>query len=132
MGILEKTIELFLGSKADKDRRLIQPFVDEIKKRYVDIDALSNDELREHSAALRKSIADEIAPEETEIARLKSELDQPEPSFEELDQRERDKAKAKWLDDKEAKGKRIDVLKEESTARSRRNSIGSCRRRSQS
>ena len=113
MGILEKTIELFLGSKADKDRRLIQPFVDEIKKRYVDIDALSNDELREHSAALRKSIADEIAPEETEIARLKSELDQPEPSFEELDQRERDKAKAKWLDDKEAKGKRIDVLKEE-------------------
>ncbi len=113
MGILEKTIKLFLGSKADKDRRLIQPFVEEIKKKYADIDALTHDQLREHSAALRRSIAEYISAEENEIASLKGELDRPEPAYEELDAKAREHAKAKWLEDKESKGKRIEDLKKE-------------------
>lgn len=111
MGILEKTIKLFLGSKSDKDRRLIEPFVEQIKQKYVEIDALTNDQLRERSASLRREIAEFIAPEENEIAVLKRELEQPEPQFEQSDVREREKAKDKWLAEKESKSKRIEELK---------------------
>ena len=113
MGILEKTIKLFLGSKSDKDRKLVQPFVEQIKQKYVEIDKMTNDELREASASLRRQIAEFIAPEEKEIAALKRELEQPEPAFEQADIREREKAKDKWLADKESKGKRIEELKKE-------------------
>lgn len=97
MSFLEKAIKLFLGSKSDKDRRLIEPFVEQIKQRYVEIDKLTNDELRERSASLRREIAEFIAPEENEIAALKRELEQPEPAFDQADIREREKAKDKWL-----------------------------------
>ena len=111
MSFLEKAIKLFLGSKSDKDRRLIEPFVEQIKQRYVEIDKLTNDELRECSASLRREIAEFIAPEENEIAALKRELEQPEPAFDQADIREREKAKDKWLAEKESKSKRIEELK---------------------
>ena len=61
MSALTSIIKFLFGSKADKDRKEIQPYVDKIKAVYPSIEALSNDELREHSAALRKRIADFIA-----------------------------------------------------------------------
>ena len=111
MSFLEKAIKLFLGSKSDKDRRLIEPFVEQIKQRYVEIDKLTNDELRERSASLRREIAEVIAPEENEIAALKRELEQPEHAFVQADIREREKAKDKWLAEKESTSKRIEELK---------------------
>ena len=55
MDILSKVIKLFFGSKADKDRKEIIPYVEKIKAIYPSIAKLSNDELRARSAALSKA-----------------------------------------------------------------------------
>ena len=81
MDILSKVIKLFFGSKADKDRKEIMPYVEKIKAIYPSISQLSNDELRERSAALSKAIADFIAPDEELIAKHKITLEQPEISL---------------------------------------------------
>ena len=61
MDVLSKVIKLFFGSKADKDRKEIMPYVEKIKAVYPSSSALTNDELRARSAALSQSIADFIA-----------------------------------------------------------------------
>ena len=81
MDILSKVIKLFFGSKADKDRKEIMPYVEKIKAIYPSISKLSNDELRERSQALSKAIADFIAPDEELIAKHKITLEQPETSL---------------------------------------------------
>lgn len=56
--------------------------MDRILALYPQIDALSNDELRARSAALRRDIAEEIRPDEERITELKGILEQPETSLE--------------------------------------------------
>ena len=75
MSALTSIIKFLFGSKADKDRKEIQPYVDKIKAVYPSIEALSNDELREHSAALRKRIADFIAEDEAHVVAQKAKLE---------------------------------------------------------
>ncbi|MBR4850006.1 MAG: preprotein translocase subunit SecA [Alistipes sp.] len=75
MSALTSIIKFLFGSKADKDRKEIQPYVDKIKAVYPSIAALSNDELRERSAALRQRIADFIADDEKHIAEQKTRLE---------------------------------------------------------
>ena len=61
MDIAASLIKLFFGSKADKDRKEVEPYLVKIKAVYPTIEALSNDELRDRSEALKKQIADFIA-----------------------------------------------------------------------
>ncbi len=75
MDIIQSLLKLFFGTKSDKDRKEIQPYVDKILAAYPSIDALSNDELRAHSAALRKAVKEYIQPEEDRIVALKAELE---------------------------------------------------------
>ena len=72
MDIVTGIIKLLFGSKADKDRKAIEPYVNKIKEVYPSIAALSNDELRGRSQALMKQIADFIAPDEERIVTLKA------------------------------------------------------------
>ena len=51
MEIVASLIKLFFGSKADKDRKQIEPYLEKIKAVYPSIEALSNDELRDKSQA---------------------------------------------------------------------------------
>ncbi len=81
MDILSSIIKLMFGSKADKDRKEIEPYVEKIRAIYPSITALSNDELRAKSAALRQSIADYIAPDEAQIVELKSQLEKHDISL---------------------------------------------------
>ena len=74
MDIVASIIKLFFGSKADKDRKAIEPYVEKIKAVYPSIEALTNDELRARSAALKQRIADHIAADEARIAELKGRL----------------------------------------------------------
>ena len=46
MDIAASLIKLIFGSKADKDRKQIEPYLEKIKAVYPAIEALSNDELR--------------------------------------------------------------------------------------
>ena len=79
MNIVQSILKLFFGTKSDKDRKEIQPYVDKVLALYPQIDALSNDELRGRSAALRANIAEFIRPEEERIAQLKEDGDEDEP-----------------------------------------------------
>ncbi len=82
MDILASIIKALFGSKADKDRKLIEPYLQKIKAVYPSIEALSNDELRARSEDLKKQIADYIAADEARIVELKAELEKPETALE--------------------------------------------------
>ncbi|MFI3264068.1 MAG: preprotein translocase subunit SecA [Rikenellaceae bacterium] len=83
MDIVASLIKLVFGSKSDKDRKEIEPYVEKVKAIYPSISKLSNDELRERSVALRHLIADFIADDEARIVELKSKLESSEISLSE-------------------------------------------------
>ena len=90
MDVLSKVIKLFFGSKVDKDRKEIMPYVEKIKEVYPSISKLTNDELRERSKALSKAIADFIAEDEARIAKNKVTLEQPEISLQDKERLSKD------------------------------------------
>ena len=90
MDILTGLIKFFFGSKADKDRKQIEPYVNKIKEIYPTISALSNDELRAHSADLMKQIADFIAADEAHIVEQKAKLELDTTSLDEKEKISKD------------------------------------------
>ena len=97
MGLVTGLLKMFFGTKSDKDRKEIEPYVNKIKEIYPQIEQLSNDELRAHSAALQAAIAAYIADDEVQITDLKAKLENMETS----------------LDEKEEISRKIDHLTEE-------------------
>ena len=97
MGLVTGLLKMFFGTKSDKDRKEIEPYVNKIKEIYPQIEQLSNDELRAHSAALQAAVAAYIADDEAQIADLKAKLENMETS----------------LDEKEEISRKIDHLTEE-------------------
>ena len=101
MDIVSNIIKLFFGSKTDKDRKQIEPYVQKIKDIYPSIERLSNDELREYSAALMKQIADFIASDEAHIAEQKVKLEHPDTTLAEKEKISKDiEQTTKRIDDK--------------------------------
>ena len=101
MDILASLIKLVFGSKADKDRKQIEPYIEKIKAVYPSVEALSNDELRARSAGLMKQIADYIADDEARIVELKAKLEKPEISLDEKEKISKDiDDTTKRIDDK--------------------------------
>ena len=90
MDILTSLIKLIFGSKADKDRKQIEPYVNKIKQIYPTISALTNDELRAHSADLMKQIADFIASDEAHIVEQKAKLELDTTSLDEKEKISKD------------------------------------------
>ncbi len=83
MDIVASLIKMIFGSKADKDRKEIEPYLQKIKAVYPEIEALSNDGLRARSEELKRRIADCIAGDEARIVELRARLEQPETTLEE-------------------------------------------------
>ena len=71
---LADIIKTIFGSKADRDYKAVKPTLNKILAAYPEIDALSNDELRAHSAALRQRLRDVETPFEERIAQIREEL----------------------------------------------------------
>ena len=63
------------GSKADRDLKSLTPMLQKVLAAYPAIDALSNDELRMHSAHLRQIIKDRTAAEEARISEIRNLLE---------------------------------------------------------
>ena len=74
-GILKKVF----GSKSDRDMKLIKPVLDKVLAAYPAIDALSNDELRARSEALKAKLRECEAPFEKRIAEIKAKLEEDIP-----------------------------------------------------
>ncbi|MFI3299113.1 MAG: preprotein translocase subunit SecA [Rikenellaceae bacterium] len=83
MPIVQSIIKLFLGSKADKDRKAIEPYVKAVAEIYPTIETLSNDELRARSTALKAKISEAIAPMESEIEECTAKMEDNSISIEE-------------------------------------------------
>ena len=86
IGIISK----IFGNKAQRDMREIQPVVDQIKQVYPQIDALSNDDLRQRSQALMQRISDAVKDKKQQIADLKAsienlEIDKREKVYDQVD-----------------------------------------------
>ncbi|MBP5337419.1 MAG: hypothetical protein J6Y63_07950 [Bacteroidales bacterium] len=67
------------GSKSERDFKAVKPTLDKILALYPEIDALSDDELRARSAALRERLREVEKPFEDRIAEIKLQLDQDIP-----------------------------------------------------
>ena len=70
-----KFFKKVMGDKSTRDMKTLKPIVQKIHIAYETIKGLSNDELRDKTAAFKQRIADYISQEENEIAKLKSEIE---------------------------------------------------------
>ncbi len=71
---LADVIKKIFGSKADRDYKAVKPTLQKILAVYPEIDALSNDDLRARSAALKARLREVEAPFEDRIAQITEEL----------------------------------------------------------
>ena len=67
------------GSKSERDYKAVKPTLDKILAVYPEIDALSDDDIRARSAALRERLKEVEKPFEDRIAEIKLELDKDIP-----------------------------------------------------
>ncbi len=67
------------GSKSERDYKAVKPILDKILAVYPEIDALSDDDIRARSAALRARLQEVEKPFEDRIAEIKLELDKDIP-----------------------------------------------------
>ena len=94
MGFNEFISKLF-GNKASRDMREIQPWVEKVKAAYPRISALTNDELRATTEALKEKIQGSATAERAKIAELKAsiedtELEKREAIFNQIDKLEKE------------------------------------------
>lgn len=78
MSVINKVLTVFLGNKEERDLKEISPYVEKIRIETEKITSLSNDALRERSAALRKEIRESLADEEKQISDLRAEAEKEE------------------------------------------------------
>ena len=94
MGFFDILKSIF-GNKSDRDLKKLLPIVDKIKAVYPEIEALSDDALRERTATIRKQLADAVQDKRDEIQRMKEEIetldyDKREPLWERIDKLEKE------------------------------------------
>ncbi len=70
-----KILRKFLGDKATRDLKVINPFVKQIQEAYKTITLLTNDELRAKTAEFKERIALNISEEEKEITQIKDRIE---------------------------------------------------------
>ena len=67
------------GTKAERDLKQLQPVLQKVLAAYPEIDRLTDDQLREKSAELKRIIRERISEDETRIAQITEELEQDIP-----------------------------------------------------
>ena len=72
-------LKAVFGSKSDRDMKQVKPFLNKILALYPEIDALSDDDLRAHSAALRAKLMAVEAPFEKRAEEIRAEMEQDIP-----------------------------------------------------
>ena len=83
------------GNKAQRDMKAIQPLVEEVKKVYPEIQALSNDQLRARSQEIKQQVQQAPAELRKQIADLKAKIEETEiqdraPIFAQIDKLEKE------------------------------------------
>ncbi|MDP2860226.1 MAG: preprotein translocase subunit SecA, partial [bacterium] len=78
MSIINSLISGFFGNKSDKDYKTALPVVEQVNAFTAELINLSNDELRDRSAAMRQAIKGHINDEEQEISEIKAKIEADE------------------------------------------------------
>ncbi len=94
MDINKLLIKLF-GNKYTKDKKLIQPLVEEVKKAYPEIQALDNDALRAKTQEIKKFVQESASELRKRIDELKAKIEETEmqdraPIFHQIDKLEKE------------------------------------------
>ena len=63
-----KILQSLFGNKSSRDMKVIQPIVEQVKKAYPEIKALSNDELRARTNEIKKYVQDSASEQKKKIA----------------------------------------------------------------
>ncbi len=87
---LNKLLKSLFGDKSSRDLKLIQPLVDKVKKAYPEIQALSNDELRQKTKEIQQYVQSSADEQKKKIEELKATiedtpLDEREAIFNQID-----------------------------------------------
>ena len=75
MALITNILKKLFGSKSERDLKEIQPLVDKAILLYQTIDRLTNDELRNETAKIRKIISDKIADDEHKKREIRMQLE---------------------------------------------------------
>ena len=86
MSVTASLLKMLFGSKADKDRKAIQPYVDRILAAYPAIEKLSDDELRDKVTGFKALIQERIKTDEDRIAELKGRMEEADVEISEKEQ----------------------------------------------
>ena len=73
---INKILSKLFGNKSTRDMKEIQPFVNEVKAAFVEIDKLSNDELRARTKAIQQQVQHCADDTKEEISRLKAKIEE--------------------------------------------------------
>ena len=92
---LNDIISKIFGNKAQRDLREVNPVVKKIKSAYLEIEKLSNDELRNKTKKLEKRISEYVSDDQAEIEKLKVglekiDLDKRENVWNQIDKLEKE------------------------------------------
>ncbi len=97
MAVIGSVISKILGSKYDRDMKVLKPVVEQVKAVYPEIEQLSNDGLRERSALLRQRVKESVQPLESQIEELKQKseteemtVNQREDIYQQIDKLEKE------------------------------------------
>jgi preprotein translocase subunit SecA len=77
MSIIDKVAGKIFGSKSERDIKEVEPYVAKINSETANVEKMSNDELREASAALKQKIREWVGTERGEIDELKARMEDP-------------------------------------------------------
>lgn len=97
MGFFDFLSKIF-GNKSQRDLKEIQPWVDKVKATYDEIAALSDDEIRERTAQLRRQIQDYVADDRNKLDELRASVEGKTLEEREVIWREVDKGEKAILD----------------------------------
>jgi preprotein translocase subunit SecA len=75
MGIISSILSGFLGNKSDRDLKEINPYVEKVLEIYPSVMALSHDDLRARSAAIRRKVKDFVIEEEKETVEIREKVE---------------------------------------------------------
>jgi preprotein translocase subunit SecA len=75
MAVINSILKRFFGTKADRDMKLIQPYVSKTLEAYARIDKLTHDQLRDESDKIKRRIAEYIAEDEAKKQSLRERLE---------------------------------------------------------
>ena len=91
MSLLNSVLKVFVGDKSKKDVKALQPLVEEIKSFEKQLEALSNDELRQKTMQFKAQIQEDCKDLNQQIEALKAEaqastdIDRNEEIYGEID-----------------------------------------------